>query len=167
MPTFYTDIGTIQNDPLQISNKRTSANKVTGNLQCSMVTYTTVGTEVDEDYIRLVKLPPGVVIHPHLCRWKTSVILDASATNMAIGDDYEWTHITPDEDRYMLTVDMVDADDQFQFAPDGAAVTSPAAMVTPYVTTKEGWIDARIKTATGALAAGGVITFWIYWSAVS
>jgi hypothetical protein len=167
MALFYTDIGTIQNDPLQISNKRVSSLKVTGNMHSSVVVYTSTAVPVDEDYIRLIKLPPGIIIHPHLCRWKTSVLLDSAAVNLVIGDDHEWTHITPDEDRYMLSVDVVDADDQFQWAPDGAAVTGPAGAVTPYVTTKAGWIDARIKTATGALAAGGVITFWIYWSTVS
>lgn len=166
MALYYSDLGTIQNDPLQTSNKRTSALKVTGNLCSAVVTVTTTTAMVDEDYWRLIKLPPGIIVHPHLCIVHTSVVLDATQTDIVIGDDHEWTHITPDEDRYMQQTDIVTADETIVWAPLGTSQTT-AGVVSPYVTTKEGWIDARIKTATGALAAGGTATFWIYYSTIS
>lgn len=167
MAIFYTDIGLIQNDAnANNSGKRADAVKVTGNLNCAIVTWTSTTAMVDEDYIRLVKLPSKSIVHPDMCTVHTSVVLDSAAVNISIGDDHEWTHITPDEDRYMQTTDVVTADETIVWAPLGTSQTT-AAMVAPYVTTKEGWVDARIKTATGALAAGGIASFRIIYSVLS
>lgn len=169
MANHYTDIALIQND-VNTNNdgKRVDAIKVTGNMNCAVVTFSCAAdVVVAGEVLRLVKLPPKTIIHPHLCRWSTSVLLDSAAVNLAIGDDSEWTHITPDPDRYMVEVDVVDAGDSFQWAPDGAATTSPAGATTPYVTTKEGWVDATLGTVTTPLNSTGVITFWVYYSVLS
>ena len=169
MATFYSDTGLIQNDVnTNNSGKRPSALAITGNLSCAYCKYTTDGTEVAGDFIRLIKLPPKVIIHPNLSTIHTSAVLDGGTGTMSIGDDNEWSHITADPDRYMAAVDCVTSAETIILGGGAATSITTAAVITPYVTTKEGWIDLKVVTIDGAaLSASGVITVTLVYSVLS
>ncbi len=167
MATFYTDVADIQNDPLQTSNKRTSGRGVTAGLVMARTFYTTDGTEDNGDILRIVKLPAGVEIDPVQSYIYTNATLDASAVTVDIGDDSSWSHITPDPDRYADGVDITTAKERVFFcgfgpSNDVIAGTAPAALLTPYVTTKDGWLEAVLTTSSTLTASVDLLFGVVY-----
>jgi hypothetical protein len=157
MATFYTSQGTLQND--EVDAKRASGELLHGRLRVATVQYTSDGTQAENDIIRLVKFDHPVTIHPELSSVHASAAMSATACTLDIGDDSEWTAITPDADRYADGLDLGAAGIDLFTAP-----AVPAAVGTPYTTTEGGWLDATIATLTGAAASGVVLTFRIVYS---
>ena len=69
MPTFNSDIAAQQVNP--VLGNRAQGNKATLTLMWLIATYTTVGTEVTADKIRIGNIPPGAIPLPHLGRVST------------------------------------------------------------------------------------------------
>lgn len=157
MATFHTAQGTLQKD--EVDAKRASGELLHGRLRVATVQYTSDGTQAADDIIRLFKAEVPITIHPEMSSVHASAAMSATACTIDIGDDSEWTHITPDADRYADGIDLGAAGIDLWTAP-----AVPAAMGTPYTTTKGGWVDATIATLTGAAASSVVLTFRIVYS---
>lgn len=82
MPTFNSDLAAKQVNP-NIGN-RAPGNKATLTLLCLVATYTTVGTEVTADRIRIGQLPAGSIPLPYLGRIATDG-LGGTAPTVALG----------------------------------------------------------------------------------
>lgn len=149
MANFYTAQALLQLN--EVDAKRGSGELVHGRLRLATTQYTTDGTEDNGDLIYIAKFENPIQVDPTQSSVAVSATLDGSAVTMDIGDDPDWTHITPDPDRYA----------------DGITVTSAgiitygnagAAVHTPYTTTKDGWLVATI-ISSGTLNASVKLTF--------
>ncbi len=155
MATFYTDQGTLQNT--EVDHKRASGELLHGRLRVAMAEYTSDGTQAANDIIRLVKFEHPVTIFPHLSAVNASAGMSATACTIDIGDDSEWTAITPDPDRYADGIDVGSS------GIKPFSVGAPDALANPYTTTESGWVDATIATLTGAAASDVYLTFTIVY----
>lgn len=158
MATVYTDIGAISNAPT-LSN-RYQGNKKFGDLHLVTAVYTVTAALAANDIIRIVKLPAGARIVPHLSQIDTDGVGATTAT-LTVGDtdaQSDGTDAT-DADRYGAALD-VNAAGKDLF--DGA--TRGVASNTPYALQSESWITATVATLTGTATAGRVLTFRIAYT---
>ena len=157
MATFTTTQAGLQTN--EVDAKRASGEKLHARLRVAYVQYSADGTQAADDLINLFYAEKPITIHPELCTVHASAALAATAATIDVGDDSGWTHITPDEDRYADGIDVGAAGLDFFTAP-----AVPAAVGTPYTTTKGGWVQAKIATLTGAASSSAVLTFKIIYS---
>ncbi len=156
--TLYTDIANKQNDVLYLTAERQDdGSKVTGNVLLARAVFTIDSKAGDADTIRIVKLPDGCTVLPHLCK----VITDFTASpspdlDITVGDDDDT--VAADADRYCttLTIDQ-SGGSVFDFAPGVAGAT-------PYTLQKPSWITATLSGSAN-LAVGDTITFLIAYVA--
>lgn len=120
---------------LDNKTKRVPGIFVTGDVATAVAKYTFTGDELVNDVIRLVKLPPGVIVLPHLCR----VVNEALGTSAAgtVGD----TLGTPDADKYSTSIALATAG-------NNAFAGVTAGALTPVPTTDEVWVTLTITAGT-------------------
>lgn len=122
-----------------------------GELRCVRGTYTMLGTEAQGDFFRMVKLPQGAEIIPHLCRVGHINTLATTATLDVGDDDDEGVGATADPDRYCDGIDIA--------AAGVDAFATGVADATPYKLSKDSWIIAEFKTLVTPVA--GVVLNWV------
>lgn len=153
--TLYTGQTGSAGASLNASSSFPMAQKESGKLRYSDVTYALNGNESANDIINIVELKPGAFLVPSLCR----IVCEdpGTALTLDIGDAVT-------ADRYMDGGALTTAHDtSFTAAP---SVTATAAWYTPYAivggTTPTTVIKAKVITAT-ALTAAAKVRFLIAW----
>lgn len=154
MAEFLTDVASSQTN--DVDYKRQDGIFVSGTPRVAIVKYTADGTQAATDTIKLVRFGHPVIILPQQSYVHVSAAMSATACTIDIGDDPSWTHITPDPDRYADGLNAGSAGIVLFTAP-----AVPAAVGTPYFTTKPGWLTATIATLTGTASSSAVLTFYI------
>jgi len=151
MADLYTEVADQQNAYLNTTAERQADGaKVSGDVLFATAKYTLTGSEVDTDVIKIVKLPEGATVIPHLshiyCAFGTTVDMDLS-----IGDDDDTTAVDPDRYSVLQAVDAVGAGTEaFGFSHETAA-----AGLDEYKLQKNSWIEALVgglKQTCGVLA---------------
>jgi hypothetical protein len=143
MATEYTELGALQNNP-EIGN-RAQGLKASGIILFATALYTMLGTEAAADKIRICKLPPRAQVDPTL----SSVVSDGIATTatLDVGDtDDEGVGAVADVDRYADGLDVAAA------GVDLFSAIAAAARLTPYVTSKECWLEGTFATLVTPVA---------------
>lgn len=116
-----------------------------GDVRAVLRTYTMLGTEAENDVIRVVKLPAGTQILPLLSKVKAGGTVAATAT-MDVGDEDG----SGDDDRYATNLNI-------------AAAGIDAFNADPlYTLTEDTWITATFDTLS-TITEGTVITFLILY----
>jgi len=144
MATFYTDIAANQNDPK--AQNLNSAEREVGSMDQSEAIYTTDGTEVNGDVIRIFKQAEGSRINAV----DTSVTTDGIGGTSAIGNIGRES----DADSIAVGVDVT-------AAGITRADDSGVEAITPVTATAEEWISFTFTTLTAAPTVGKKIVFRI------
>jgi hypothetical protein len=108
-------------------------------------TYTMLGTEAAGDFVRICKLPPRVMVDPTL----STITSEGVATTLTVDvgdDDDTGVGTAADADRYADGLDCAAA------GIDLFSANACAARLTPYVTSKECWLIAELKTLVTPVA---------------
>lgn len=157
MATRNSDLAAKEADP-KLGNRAQGLNKSAVVLFADAL-YTMLGTEAAADKIRICKLPPRAKVDPTL----STVVGDGIATTatLDVGDDDDTgVGATADPDRYADGLDVAAAGiDKF----DSIAA---AARLTPYVTSKECWLEATFATLVTPVA-GKKLRFRIAYAVVA
>lgn len=122
-------------------------------------TYTMLGTEAAGDFVRICKLPPRAQVDPTL----SSVTSEGVATTLTIDvgdDDDTGVGAVADADRYADGLDAAAA------GVDLFSANACAARLTPYVTSKECWLIAELKTLATPVA-GKKLVFRVCYKVVA
>jgi len=124
--------------------------KLMGNLSYVRASYTIVSGDAAGDVIRLVEVPGGVELIPHLSKTNTDGL--GTGVTVDIGDNDDTDAV--DADRYADGLDVAASGGDFF---DANAVS---ASLTPYVTQKKCYIQATLAvTSAGSLTVGKKIIF--------
>jgi hypothetical protein len=124
-----------------------------------VTTYTMLGTEAAGDFVRICKLPPRARVDPTL----SSITSEGVATTLTIDvgdDDDEGVGAQADADRYADGLDCAAA------GVDLFSAIAASARLTPYVTSKECWLIAELKTLATPVA-GKKLTFRVVYDVVA
>jgi len=144
MPTFYSDLGLLENNP-NIGARAQGLAKSAILLWADCL-YTMLGTEAAADKVRLFRLPPRAKVDPML----STVVTDGIATTATIdiGDDDDGgVGAAVDVDRYADGLDVAAA------GVDKFDSIIAAARLTPYVTSKDCWCELTFVTLVTPVAA--------------
>lgn len=163
MSDLYTDVGTKQNSYLTTTaGRQDDGAKVSGDLLLATVTYTFTGTEADADVIKLVKLPEGATVVPHLCQIIANFDTGDETLDVSIGDDDPTTAVDPDRYSVLQAIDAAGTGvEAFAFS-----FATAAAGLTPYKLQANSWIEALIGGEANTALADS-ITFLIAYRAQS
>ena len=150
MATVYADeIRSGSDNTLRATNlgDRTPAVEQIGSPNVAILTYTFDGTEAASDKVRLLKLPAGSIILPHM----SLVTGDGIATTATVDigdDDVAGVGAAVDADRYADGLDVAAAGiDLFS-----ALATTTGARLTPYALGADSWIEATFATLVTPVA---------------
>lgn len=158
MATLLTNRASVQTTPT--SSNILESGVLTPRVHVIDATYTVTAAEVANDVIRIVKLPAGSKVIPHLSQIDNDAVGGTSAI-VTVGDlDTTAAGVdASDADRYGAALDITAAGkDLFDSGTRGVASN------TPYALQSESWITATFSTLTAAPTAGKVITFRIAYS---
>lgn len=144
MPTTTkTDLGTLQDSPN--IGARAQGLKASGIILIATSTYTMLGTEAANDLVYICRLPPRAMVDPTL----SSVVSEGIATTATLDigdDDDEGVGAVADPDRYADGLDIAAA------GVDLFSAIAAAARLTPYVTSKACWLQAKFATLVTPVA---------------
>jgi len=121
-----------------------------GELRRVAGSYTMLGTEAQGDFLKLVNLPKGAMVIPHLSRVGHLSTLATTATLDVGDDDVLGVGAAADADRYCDGIDIA--------AAGVDAFATGVADATKYVLGADSWIIAEFKTLVTPVA--GVILQW-------
>lgn len=144
MPTFYAGGQTATSG----ENKRLAGDSAGRLIYEAVVAYTFVGTEVQDDTIRIIQLPKGARVRTR-DSYVTTVGTLAAATALDVGDD---DGAAGDIDRYSTLLNV------------NAAGTVVFDTHPDYTLTEQSWITATLTTFTTPAATGDSLTFYITYS---
>lgn len=160
MATVYTNVATKQNAPSFASSNINEAIVLTPKTRVATATYTVTAALAANDIIRLVKLPAGSVVIPHLSQIDGDGVGATTAT-LTVGDtDTTAAGVdATDADRYGAALDVNAAGkDLFDSSTRGVASNAPYALQS------DSWITATVATLTGTATADRVLTFRIAYN---
>jgi hypothetical protein len=158
MATVYTTQGAIINAPT--ASNRLAADLLGNGIQFAYAQYVVTAAEVANDIIRIVKLPQGARIIPHLSQIDNDAVGGTSAI-ITVGDtDTTAAGVdATDADRYGAAIDITAAGkDLFDSATRGVASNNSYALQS------QSWITATFTTLTAAPTAAKVLTFRIAYT---
>jgi len=162
MADLYTEVADQQNAYLNTTAERQADGaKVSGDVLFATAKYTLDGTEANADVIKIVKLPEGATVIPHLCQLYLAV--GATVTlDLSIGDDDDTTAVDPDRYSVLQAVDGAGSGTE----AFGFSHATAAAGLDEYKLQKNSWIEALVGGEANSVL-GEEITFKIAYKAQS
>lgn len=161
MADKYTDVGTQQNDYLETTAERQKDGyRVSGVVLHAEALYTFDGTESNDDVIKIVLLPEGATVIPHLCQMYVNFATGDEDADISIGDNDATTAVDPDRYSVLQAIDAAGTGiEAFAFSHATAA-----AGLTPYKLQANSWIEGLLAGLANT-ASGDSIRFKLCYSA--